>query len=373
MRLENKDSKSIDTAINLIKTNLDYLRPLSNTLGEVFKEEPHLKLMLLLFKAPTTVSDAIFMHKFSDFYEASGLNKESLKELDKKLSGKKKSRFWKLIFTSVQSHDDEKRSVLVGKVIKAYSAAKITYDETISMIHASNSVNVENLKYLRQCYMGNPRTMPGYARQEFVIVGLLGMDQSNIGTWSSAGGATYPLVDFGARYVGAIYGYPAYPDRKDIRVGEEHLVNAGKDTSLSNRAALPYKQVVNEKLWYGEAALVLRDKDSIWLVKNNPVVASSPIYAGEYGEKALSNITNIKEEYFTHVCIRSDNQRHVSIHYYTIDNKLANENLKKSSRSWVNFKPLVSEGHTEELRQLADGIVKFDEAFKQKANKSLTD
>lgn len=372
MRLENNNSKTIETAANLIKVSSDYFKPLTDALSKVFKEEPHLKLMLLLFKTPTTVSDAIFMHKFRDFYEASGLNEESLKELDKKLSGKKKSRFWKLIFTSVQSHDDEKRSVLVGKVIKAYSVGKITYDETIRMIHASNTVNVENLKYLQQCYMGNPRTMPGYARQEFVIVGLLGMDQSSIGTWSGAGGATYPLVDFGARYVGAIYDYPAYPNRKDIRVGEEHLVNAGKDTSISNRAALPYKQVVDEKLWYGEAALVLRDKDKIWLVKNNPVVASSPIYAGEYGEKALSNITNIKEEHFTPVRIRSDIERHVSIHYYTLDTELANDDLKKSSGSWVNFKPLVSEGRTEELRQLADGIVKFDEAFKQKASKSLT-
>ena len=372
MRLEDNDSKTIETAINLIKASSDYLKPLTDSLGEVFKEEPHLKFMLLLFKAPTTASDAIFMHKFSDFYKASGLREKRLKELDKKLSGNKKSRFWKLIFTSVQSHDDEKRSVLLGKVIKAYCAGKITYDETIRMIHASNTVNVENLKYLRQCYMGNPRTMPGYARQEFVIVGLLGMDQSNIGTWSSAGGATYPLVDFGARYVGAIYDYPAYPSRKDIRVGEEHLVNAGKDTSLSNRAALPCKQVVDEKLWYGEAALVLRDKDKIWLVKNNPVVVSSPIYAGEYGEKALSNVTNIKEEYFTPVRNRSDIQRHVSVHYYTLDNKLANEDFKKSPGSWVNFKPLVSKGYSEELRQLADGIVKFDEAFKQKVTQ-LTD
>ena len=104
-----KNTNELKAVVALAKINYDHIEPLAKSLNSVFKEEPHLKTALLLLKAPSSISDAIFMHKFDVFYEAGKLNDAKIKKLNKKLTGKKKAHFWKLIFTSIQSHDDEKK------------------------------------------------------------------------------------------------------------------------------------------------------------------------------------------------------------------------------------------------------------------------
>lgn len=361
--MNNKDTDNDTKAlIALAKTAYDHIEPLAKSLNSVFKEEPNLKRVLMLFKLPGSISDAIFMHKFDVFYEAGKLNDASIKKLNKQLTGNKKSHFWKLIFTSIQSHDDDKRSALVGKVVVALTEEKITYQEAVRMIHASNTVNVENLNYLLNLYLDNSVDMPGYAIQEFVTVGLLGLDQSRIGTWDSFGGATYPLVDFGARYLGAIYDYPVYPKAKNIRLGEDRLVNAGKDTSSSFRKELPITLVMDKGYWYNEAALIIRDKDKILLVDQDPIVVSSPIFVGVSGKKVLSNITKVEEEHFKPVYIYTDTERKVSVHIHTLDNKLANSIPKPSNGVWTDYRSLLDDKYPEFLNKLADAISKYDES-----------
>jgi hypothetical protein len=184
------------------KDLIEYLEPLSDkltdsitkevfgSLAETVKEEPTLRFALLLLQAPKTASDAIFRHKFSKFIESGKMSKKDFNKLNKKLTGKKRQRFWRLIFTSIQSHDDEKKAELIGRVVAAFSKENITYREMMAMIHASNRINVDNLDYLLSTYQGQPGTMPAYIRQEFLTVGMFNME-SNPSTWGGGGGTTY--------------------------------------------------------------------------------------------------------------------------------------------------------------------------------------
>lgn len=194
--MKNSSDSDIKSAMALASSTYKHIEPLAKLLNTVFKDDSHLRTILMLLKAPSSISDAIFMHKFDAFYEASNLSDHNLKKLNKKLTGKHKTHFWSLIFTSIQNHDDKRRSELVGKVVVAYYKGKINYDETIRMIHASNRINVENLNYLLNCYLGDPGSMPGYALQEFFTVGLLAIDQSGIGTWSNSGGSSGTRTKF---------------------------------------------------------------------------------------------------------------------------------------------------------------------------------
>ena len=335
------------------------IQPLAGSLSDVVKEEPILKIALGVIKLPRSISDAMFVHKFNKLFEGGDLTREDVASLKKKLTGNKKVRFWKLIFTSIQSHDDEKRSELVGKVVKALADGLLSYEDSIIMIHASNRVNVENLRYLLQCYLGNPRTMPGYARQEFVTLGLLGIDESKVGTWD--GGSTlYPLTDFGARYTGAIYDHPTYSYRTDLKLGIEPLVGCQRNLSDNSREVLPLKEVIDKGYWYGEAASVVWEHDKILLFNQSPVLYAAPILAGEYGEKRLSSLAGIEEEAFIPVLVRRDEHRHVSVHYYILAKEHAKKLITDTSASWHSLGELIRSGHSDELKDLPEAIIKYN-------------
>lgn len=355
--------KQLKDAYEAAKPLLDHLnssaiQPLSGSLDKVFQAEPHLKMLIELLKLPQSISDFLFVHKFNKCFYTSKLDQAGFDKLNKRLTGNKRARFWKLIFTSIQSHDDEKRSELVGKVISALAFGRIMYDVAIRMIHASNTVNVENLDYLRDCYLGGAGMMPGYARQEFATLGLLGIDNSSIGTLDG-GGPIYPLTDFGAQYVGAIYDYPAYPSRQDLKVGIDHLVRTSKSLGNSNRLVLPLQEVIDQGHWYGEAALILRDEESIWISRGSPVVAANPIYAGDYGEKTLADSTGINEEAFTFIASKNDESRHVTTHYYALEKDLVGQITipVDPTASWTDYRTFVDKKDSEELQWLAHEIL----------------
>ena len=331
------------------------------TLAETVKAEPTLKIALMLLQAPKTASDAIFRYKFSKFISSGKINKNDLDKINKKLSRKNKVRFWRLIFTSVQSHDDEKRTELVSKVVAAFSADKINYEEMMAMIHASNRVNVDNLHYLLSAYQGEPGTMPPYVRQEFLTVGLFGMEMvpSGIGV---SGGTTYPLTDLGWKYVGALYQYPEYKNKKELRIGEGRLIGCKKTATESHRETLPFDEAVEKGYWYGIAAVVARDENKIWMKGQNPVVVSVPIYAGEYGERALANLTGLDESNFSVFFSANNDTQHVTIFHYLLDRKFIKRLFDKEG-SWVDFRELI---RRDIIRDLADAILKHDAALAQK-------
>jgi hypothetical protein len=318
---------------------------------------------------PRSISDAIFVHKFNKFIEAGKINSKDLSKLNKRLSGRKKARFWKLIFTSLQSHDDEKRSELVGKIIKAFADNLLSYEEVILMIHVSNRINIENLRYLLQCYLSSPRTMPGYVRQEYVMLGLLGIDESRVGTWG--GGSTqYPLTNFGAKFTGVIFDYPTYTNRSDLRLGIVPLVGCQRNITENTREVLPIVEVINKNYWYSEAAVVVRDLDEILIDLENPVLKSTPILAGEYGEMGLSKLTSIEEEKFTPVFIWRDELRHITIHFYLLEKVQARKLITNTSFSWVNLGHLIRTSTNDKLKGLSEAIIKH-EAVKSE-QKSVT-
>ena len=235
--------KIADSAKHLEKAQA--FLPVLNVASEDF---PYIKTLVAALKMPRNISDAILGSKVADFLYTSELSQEKLDKLKKMFSQKDQRRVWERVVLSINAHDDKEKTRITGKLFTALVDEKITKDEFFDMVHATNTLNVYYIDYLKQLYSLGDESIPGSANYVFVTLGLINIDNSRIGT-IGGGGPDYPLNQLGWKYAGIVTdnGDTAIPG---VMMGVDELVREYDENGQLTGKSLPLKTIQEKGTYY---------------------------------------------------------------------------------------------------------------------------
>lgn len=274
-----------------VEVNKQFLPALVSAAEEV----PFVKTLILALQMPSTISDQILGAKILKFLYASELDEEKVEKLRTSIKNEKFEKILRRVVLSLEAHDDEEKCKIVGKLFKALLEEKITTKEFTSMIHATNSLNLDFIESLKTHYMLNNAEIGGH-RTLFVTLGLLNINESGIGTFGG-GGPTYPMTSLGWKYLGIVLDHPE-TSIKDIHMGVSELHYEITEGGLRGSSAYPMEIFIKEDKRYERVDLFAIDENYNVGCKNGiPTKLSThfPTIAESYedGVKAMMIQKNI--------------------------------------------------------------------------------
>ncbi|HSW37479.1 MAG TPA: hypothetical protein VLG37_03890 [Candidatus Saccharimonadales bacterium] len=273
----------------LIKETQQFVPALDKLSAEI----PYVKTVVAAIKFPRTLSDFLLGKKMSAFLYSSGIDEKKLAKFKKKFSRTKQERLWERLIFSINTHDDKIKSEIVGKLFAALIDDTISEDEFFDMVHATNSLNLNTLEKLKQLYMlAFSETLPASLYYSFATLGLIGIDNSGIGTLNG-GGPSYPLNQLGWKYAGIVYDYPE-SSIGGVKIGIDPLVSElDKDSKMTNHA-YPLRVIKQKGSSYKEVDLFVLNEKAEVLCDSKTLLpkcmGSAVILAGENGETTVKQV-----------------------------------------------------------------------------------
>lgn len=217
-------------------------------LGDVASEVPWVKTFIAVIKFPRTCSDYLLGRKVYAFLYSSGLSQSKIKQFKEKFSKTDQEQLWQRVVFSINAHDDERKSEIVGKLFDALVDDFIDKDEFFALVHATNSLNVHTLERLKELYdLSFTSELSGSQYYSFATLGLIEADDT--GNPSDGGGQRYPLNQLGWKYVGVAFGFPD-SSIAGLKIGQGVLVSELNDSYQMTNKAYPVSYLQTKGLHY---------------------------------------------------------------------------------------------------------------------------
>jgi len=231
-----------DAAIDYAEMGVDHLIDNSKqylpVLDDVSKEVPVVKTLVAAVKVKGSISDAILGTKVNAFLYSSNLDQKKLDKFKKKFSKAKQEKLWERVVLAINAHDDKQKSGIIGKLFAQLIDEFISYEEFFDMVHATNSLNLNNLEQLREIYtLTDESNVNPSLFYMFATLRLVDVDSSMVGGLGS-GGPVYPLNQLGWKYVGIIFDFPQ-SSIPGVQIGKVELVRELDDAGRATGKALP--------------------------------------------------------------------------------------------------------------------------------------
>ena len=140
------DNKSLELATDYAEIITDKVAEASSAslpvLSELAIEAPLIRTFILVLTAPKAISDQILGHKISQFLYTSGLDSKKLENLKNKIKQKSFDKTLRNLVLSINAHDQEERSEILGKVFQALLGDEISLNEFNEMQYITNNINL---------------------------------------------------------------------------------------------------------------------------------------------------------------------------------------------------------------------------------------
>lgn len=234
--------------------------PILQSVGE---ETPIVRTAIAAVSIPKTMSDAILASKVNAFLFGANLSEAKIDKFKKDFSKTKQEKLWKNVFHSVNSHDNEKKSEIVGKLFNSLVDGFICEHEFTTLVHATNTMNIATLDDLLEVYMFEPEvTLQTSLYTNFSNLGILNTDNSTVGRMGG-GAPKYPPNNLGWKFAGIVYDFP--PSGIDgVLVGQGQLIREIDNSGMVTGRSLPLKFMIENKLMYQEIrGYIVDDKNNI--------------------------------------------------------------------------------------------------------------
>lgn len=300
-------------------------------------EIPYVKTVVAAIKFPKTLSDILLGRKVYAFLYASNLDEEKLKKFCKKFSKTKQERLWEQVVLSINSHDDKRKSEIIGKLFSALVDGYLEEEEFFALVHATNTLNLGLLESLKQIYMlsdGDGPALKAAVYYTFANVGLIDINNGAIGT-TGGGGPHYPLNQLGWKYIGVAFDFPP-SNITGMNVGVGELISEIGDNGIPTNRAYPLDYFKQTGKRYGEVEIFLLNSGNQVLCEEDTlypaIMYAAPIPAGM---EALDVAHSLIDEDMTHlrpILIRNSEDGQVQKCAFT-----AVEDIQLSHTFWKDF------------------------------------
>lgn len=257
------DNKHLELATDYVEIIVDKVAEASSAslplLSELAVEAPLIRTLILALTAPKAISDQILGHKISQFLYSSGLDAEKLKSLKDNIKQKSFDKTLRNLVLSINAHDQEERSAILGKVFQALLNDEISLREYNEMQYIINNINLSYLDSLKSMYSLTDNASSSH-RSVFLNYGLVGIDESLMGTLGYGGGPMYPLTSLGWKFTGIVFDHPPTTiDGVYMGVGELHPVLT--EGGIPSNRALPMSVIEEQDLRRSQVELYAVEPD----------------------------------------------------------------------------------------------------------------
>lgn len=236
-----------ELGVDTLIANMKQYVPVLNDISE---EIPIVKSLLVVAKLPRSVTDVYLSHKLAAFLFSSRLTQEKRQKLQKTLSKHQNERLWQRISLAINSHDDIEKTKIVGKLFAAHLEDAISYDDFLTLVYVTNTVNIIQLADLLEFYKLDP-AVRGKTTRMFEMLGLLTeYHQPAGGGWGSSGSAVvHAPTALGWKYMGIVFDYPVSL-KKGYRVGRGNLIKELTEGGIWTGHAYPIGVIMSENKRY---------------------------------------------------------------------------------------------------------------------------
>lgn len=244
------DKKALDLATDYAEIIIDEVAEASKIslpiLSEMAIEAPIIRTFIIALTAPRTISDQMLGHKISQFLYASNLDSKKIEKLREKIKRKSFDKTLRNLVLSINSHDQEERSAILGKVFQALLNDEISLREYNEMQYITNNINLSYLDSLKSMYSLAENVTSGH-RSVFLNYGLVGIDESLMGTMGYGGGPMYPLTSLGWKFTGIAFDHPVTAI-EGVRMGVGELHPVLTEGGIPSNVALPMSVIEGQDL-----------------------------------------------------------------------------------------------------------------------------
>lgn len=234
----------------LVEESKEFL-PALDSLGS---EIPYVKTLIAAIKFPHALSDYLLGRKVNAFLYSSGLDQAKIDKFRKKFSKDKQERLWERVVFSINTHDDKMKSEIIGKLFNTLVDDFIDEDEFFTLVHATNSLNMNTLQQLKELYsLSYEDVLSDGQYYSFATLGLVDIDNSSVGSTDGAG-PRYPLNQVGWKYTGIVFNFP---DSRigSVKIGKDILVAELDDSGRMTNQAYPLNHIQEKGSRYREVSL----------------------------------------------------------------------------------------------------------------------